>query len=307
LPHKILYLKTEKINSGDRNYNTISPSAKSLLLLKGYTDIPFARAAAALISLPEKYEHDFGKKDFAFWARALHFENRYRSINQLLAGLKITNILELSSGFSFRGLAAIQDNAVHYIDTDLPDLINTKQSFIADLQDKTTQPKGRLELIALNALDKQEFKKVIYHFPAGEITIVNEGLLVYLDTGEKKKLCAIIRDTLRERGGYWITADIYIKPTTDTPSLKMNDKLERFFEEQHIRENMFESFESAEAFFMEEGFVIDKEAEPEYANAGSLKYLRESASEDQLKLMNKGGRIQTTWRLKLAGRNTKNS
>jgi len=288
----------EQISTQGRNYNTISPSAKGLLLLKGNTSIPFARAAAELISLPEAYHPDFDKKDFTFWLRVLHFENRYRSIDQLLSGLNAKNILELSSGFSFRGLASIQDNDMHYVDTDLREVINTKNSFIEALQNKDVKPKGKLEIMPLNALDEKEFESVINHFPDGEITIVNEGLLMYLDISEKKKLCGIIHRILSERGGWWITADIYIKGKQKALNMKTDDKLERFFEEHNIEQNKFESFEAAEEFFKNEGFVIDKEAEPEYAQSASLKYLLESASQDQLKNLGKTGKIHATWRLK---------
>ena len=63
----------EKINLINRNFSTISPSAKSLLLMKGYTDIPFARQTAELLTYPEKYQPDFDKNDMTFWARTLHF------------------------------------------------------------------------------------------------------------------------------------------------------------------------------------------------------------------------------------------
>ena len=36
-------------NKTNRDYNTISPSAKSLLLMKGLTNIPFAKEAAQLL------------------------------------------------------------------------------------------------------------------------------------------------------------------------------------------------------------------------------------------------------------------
>src|ERR1700749_1461383 len=89
-----------------RDYSTISPSAKSLLLMKGMTNIPYARQAAELIMYPGNYEPDYEAHPFGFWARLAHFEARYRSIDQLLAPFNITNILELSSGFSLRGLDA---------------------------------------------------------------------------------------------------------------------------------------------------------------------------------------------------------
>ena len=43
-----------------------------------------------------------------------------------------------------------------------------------------------------------------------------------------------------------------------------------------------ETMESAKAFFESEGFVIDKEAEPDYSNLDSLNYLIASASPEQL-------------------------
>src|SRR4051812_34896058 len=119
----------EQINLVNRNFNTISPSAKSLLLIKGYTNIPFAKQTAELIKYPEKYNPDFAKRDITFWARTLHFEKRYWSIDHLLTDLAIKNILELSSGFSFRGLETAKRKGFHYIDTDLPNVIEMKRDF----------------------------------------------------------------------------------------------------------------------------------------------------------------------------------
>ncbi len=282
-----------------RDYSDISPSAKALILLKGHTDIPYAQATAELISLPETYKPDLTSKDFSMWIRTIHFEVRYKSINHLLDGLSVKNILELSSGFSFRGLDTIQHDNVYYIDTDLPDLIETKQAFVAKLQ-KDTLPKGKLEVLALNALEEDSFEKTVHHFPEGPIAIVNEGLLMYLELNEKRKLCKIIRGVLKERGGYWITADIYIKTAGTRTEIKMDDELNNFLKQQRVDEKMFESFEDAETFFKSEGFVVDKEAEPDYANSGSLKYLMASGTEEQLMSLSKAGKIHATWRLKLA-------
>ncbi|MBS1689729.1 MAG: class I SAM-dependent methyltransferase [Bacteroidetes bacterium] len=283
-----------------RSFTTISPSAKALLLLKGYTTIPFAKEAAELISLPEKYEPDFSKREFGFWARVVHFEMRYHSINELLAGLNITNILELSSGFSFRSLQAVNEKQVYYIDTDLPELISTKKEFVTALQAKADAPKGKLEILPLNALNEAQFEEVVNHFPPGEIAIVNEGLLMYLDLEEKKKLCSIIKRTLEKRGGYWITADIYTRIQENISGLQINDKLQRFFEEHKIEENKFQSFEDAGAFFKEQGFVIDKEAEPDYGQLSSINYFLESTTKKQLENLRKGGKGHASWRLKLA-------
>jgi O-methyltransferase involved in polyketide biosynthesis len=283
--------------TSNRDYSTISPSAQSLLLLKGLTNIPFAREAAGLMMYPEKYEPDFNKKDFAFWARVVHFENRYWSINQLMADVPIKNILEISSGFSFRGLAAVKQDGIHYIDTDLPEVIALKKEYIKALQ-PDINPKSKLEVLPLNALDEKAFEEIISHFPAGEpILIVNEGLLMYLSIGEKEKLFKIIHNVLDERGGYWITADIYIQQRKLLPGVEADDKLTAFFEKHKVREQMFESFEAAEKLFNDNGFIIDKKAHRDPDKVSTLKYMLQSASPEQLKLLSGAGKIHETWRL----------
>src|SRR5580700_4885930 len=86
----------------NRDYSTISPSARALLWMKGLTDIPYAHEAAALMMASEPQRADPGPQPEEFWQRVRHFEQRYWSIDRLMVGLKATNILELSSGFSFR-------------------------------------------------------------------------------------------------------------------------------------------------------------------------------------------------------------
>jgi hypothetical protein len=105
---EILITKMETTDLHKRDFSTISPSARALLLLKGLTNIPFARKAAELMMHPDKYEPDFDNKDFGFWTRVVHFEYRYSSVNQLLSALPVKNVLELSSGFSFRGLDMVR-------------------------------------------------------------------------------------------------------------------------------------------------------------------------------------------------------
>lgn len=287
-------------NTNNRNYDSISPSARALLFMKGLTNIPFARQAAELMMQPEKYVPDYSNTSFSYWARTAHFESRYQSIDQLVEDLPIKNRLELSAGFSFRGLEAVKEQNVHYIDTDLPGIIEKKKEFIAALQGENFKPKGKLELLPLNALDEEQFMKTVNHFDQGPIVMLNEGLLMYLGIEEKEKLCSIIRKVLEQRGGYWITADIYTKYNRAN-SLKMDDALQQFFDQHRIVENMFDSMEAAEAFFRKAGFTIDKEAEPDYSKLVSLNYMLKYATEEQLSELKKAGRIHTTWRLKLSG------
>jgi len=281
------------------NFNTISPSAKSLLLMKGNTNIPFARQTAELLQYPEKYTPDFDQKNFDFWTNILHFEERYWSIDQLLADLSIRNILELSSGFSFRGLETTKQKGFYYIDTDLPDVVATKKELITALREEGLTTESNFELLPLNALDEKQFHDTVSHFPKGEIAIVNEGLLMYLDINEKEKLCNIIHNILSERGGCWITADIYVKSTIGNRHLNKDQKRKEFFDQHRIEDNKFESFKAAEEFFNRLGYQIDKEATVQRSSLSSMKYFLQNGTEKQIGKIRKAGKIRNTWRLRI--------
>lgn len=323
-----------------RNFSSVSPSARVLLLLKGHTTISYARQAAELIQYPEPFAPDFSNRQPGFWIRVMHFEARYWSINQLLADLlpaadagttspsptpaadagQATNILELSSGFSFRGLALAADYPVHYIDSDLPEVIATKQQLVTALvSGQLTEPqaspplRGQYELRPLNALDIPAFQAIVESLEPGPLRtsgnvprhgpliIVNEGLLMYLGKEEKQQLVRFIGKTLKERGGYWITADIYLRRgMLDDPDLAQGDTLKQFFEQHKVKENMFETFDEAAQLFSEAGLVLDKEAEPDYANLSALPHFLASASPALLQRLQQVGKIHATWRLRPA-------
>ncbi|HVI48640.1 MAG TPA: class I SAM-dependent methyltransferase [Chitinophaga sp.] len=279
-----------------RDYSAISPSARSLLMLKGLTTIPYVRKAAELMCAPEAYTPDYNIKDPAFWGRLVHFENRYWSINQLLATTPVNNILELSSGFSFRGLdITTQQPGIHYIETDLPDLIATKQAMIRDLQEAPPATGSQLEILPLNAMDEQAFHTTVSHFGPGPLAILNEGLLMYLSVQEKEQLCNTIREALLPRGGCWITADIYVCQHYKT--IRINDKLNEFFQEHRIYENMFDDYESAEAFFREAGFEVIQRAQPDHSKLSTLPYLLQNTTTAVMNDMRAAGKMRATWKL----------
>lgn len=283
----------------DRDYSSISPSAKSLLLMKGYTNIPYAREMAALIQGPEPFDLNFDDKDFGFWVRVMHFESRYWSIDQLLKQTDNKNIIELSSGYSLRGLEMCTREAIHYIDTDLPEVIATKQQMISNLI-HDNDLKGKLELLPLNAMDAVAFNTVVNRFTNGPVTIVNEGLLMYLNVEEKKQLCQTIHDLLKERGGCWITADVYIKRTLEMQrSMPHTSGEAAFFEKHNIEENKFDSYQAAETFFREQGFEIVKEAAPDFKELSVLPHLINTMPPEVRNSKAPPPKIQATWMLKV--------
>ena len=286
------------------DHSSISPSAYTLLMMKGDTTIPYAREAAALLKQAAGAKHEntpnSGVTPVDYWTRVMHFESRYWSIDQLLEDQPYTNILELSSGFSFRGLALSHRQPVFYIDTDLEGVIAGKQRFVDALTESSPAPgvtpgdspgvtpgdtpgptpsdtPGHYELQPLNVLDPAAFKKIIARFPPGPIAIVNEGLLVYLDNAEKECLCENIRNNLLTRGGCWITADIYLQKQAGSPPVAQSESY-RLWQEQHkIEEKKFSNIREAEAFFHRMGFTVDKQARPNYDRLSSLTRLREAS------------------------------
>ncbi len=295
-------LMTDRINNAfdeNRDYSSISPSAKSLLMMKGYTNIPYARQMAAFMQGPEPFDLNFDDKDFGFWLRVMHFESRYWSIDQLLKQTDNKNIIELSSGYSLRGLDMCNREAIHYIDTDLPEVIAAKQQMISN-QLPGDNGKGKLELVPLNAMDAAAFNSVVNKFATGPVTIVNEGLLMYLNQEEKKQLCQTIHHLLKERGGCWITADVYIKRSLEVQQAFPHTRGETaFFEQHNIENNKFDSYQAAETFFKEQGFEIVKEATPNFMELSVLPHLRKTMPPEIRNSKTPPPKIQATWMLKV--------
>lgn len=289
--------------SSSRDFNTISPSAGALLMMKAMTDIPFAKDTAAMVGDLDAYVQSVReKRSKVFLGRMIHFENRYKTIDLALDALQPQQIIELSSGFSCRGLALALKRPVTYIDTDLPEFISNKKILIERLiTEKQLQLQGTLHIEPLNVLDEERFRSVVALLPPGPVTFVNEGLLVYLDQEEKRQLCGLILSVLKERGGQWITGDVYLR--RDMTALlqqrqeAFDEQLTKFLEEHNIEANKFDSYEAAEAFFTECGFSISRKIDTAYHSLTSIHYIPQGVTEEKLKEWMQG---RETWVLQPA-------
>jgi O-methyltransferase involved in polyketide biosynthesis len=266
-----------------RDFSTISPSAKILLLLKSLTSIPFLKEAVHLLFTEEEQKN--GQQTLNLFGRLIHFENRYWSIDRLTKETGIKNIIEVSSGFSFRGLDKVLNENVYYIDTDLPDLITDKKKILRKLIDGKNL-KGTLITESLNALNEVEFLKLVNTFPPGPICVVNEGLLPYLNIREKQELSAIIHRVLKERGGYWITADIYIKNPNTPKDMIYGQEMADFIKIHNMEENKFENYSEANLFFDRAGFVVEQTNIVAYDNLISLEMIMQFRQTWMLKIKN---------------------
>jgi hypothetical protein len=177
-------------------------------------------------------------------------------------------------------------------------MISLKRKFISVFNEWNIQ--GKLELEVLNALDGDKFMEIINRFHGKEITIVNEGLLMYLDNTEKQKLCSIIRTALAERGGRWITGDIYLKNQLSNFNIIVDDNTQKFLEDHNIENNKFESFESAEKFFNDNGLILEKKANIDLRSLSTIQYLVKCMIKKGIASPKSPRNIQETWSLRSA-------
>jgi O-methyltransferase involved in polyketide biosynthesis len=222
---------------------------------KSQTGIPFAREAADLLFGAEGAalaREEAAKAPMAELMR-LHFEDRYRSIDEVLSRGGLTRVIELAAGLSFRGLSFASRTDVIYVDTDLPEIVALKTELVRRLHPAPL--KGVLRIEPLDALDGNAFGGLVDSLPPGPLAIVNEGLLVYFDEDEKAKLASNVLRALRLRSGVWITADIYVRNSAFS-SLPRDPRTRRFLEEHRVEENKFASWDEAAAFFERSGFEI---------------------------------------------------
>jgi len=245
----------------DKDFTKISVTARSLLLKKSITNIPYAKEAAVII-FGQKYLEDYWHKDYPPYAPVYFtgFEARSLSIDKILSTIECKNYLEISSGLSFRGLNLTVGNKIVYIDTDLPQVIERKREIVEVLlEQKQLKLKGTLKFDGLNVLDEETFVNVVSSFPEGPVTIINEGLLIYFNLEEKLKLCRLIYNVLKERGGQWITADIYVRENIDEAKrLRSHLPSFHFITEHQVLENMFTGYSAAEDLFRQCGFQIER-------------------------------------------------
>ena len=103
----------------------ISVTAKLAAYYRQFSDIPFATEVAKRIGADEAFdrilrEHGLERDKLTFYAPM--FEARYKSLTQLILESGASQVLELASGYSLRGLDLTRNHALRYVETDLPDV-----------------------------------------------------------------------------------------------------------------------------------------------------------------------------------------
>ena len=185
-------------------------------------------------------------------------------------------VIDLPSGYSTRCFK-VADNGQKYFGFDLPIVIDE----IKDITSKVVTEKQK-DLISFNAVDATNYdsmRKVLKDVK-GEICIITEGLLPYLNESELISMCQAIHKLLSEFGGCWITADgggnFSIYPLTfeamfQGDKAKMGAMIKgymNFFSNVQSFKNSFSAnnFEGAKEFLEKQGFIIKEESVANYMN-----------------------------------------
>jgi len=198
------------------SFNTISMTAAFVAYWRQYTDIPFAKDVAELIDASKQIEtflstHEITRDEIRWYAPL--FEIRYKSVEELIRRSGITQVIELASGLSFRGLVLAQDPDISYVETDLEELTKEKRVLASTLKERYSLTMNcNFRLSAANALDNYQLHDAIDHFKKDQaVAVVNEGLLPYLTMNEMETVTGNIKGILEQFGGIWITPDFSFK------------------------------------------------------------------------------------------------
>ncbi len=260
----------------DFDYNKISITAKLVAFFRQFSDIPFAKevaeyvhAADAVTEIAKQFDESGASfsnsdselpEDAKVYAPVL--EARYKSLVQLIRNSGTTQVLELASGFSLRGLAMSQNSDLVYVDTDLPGIREEKSKLVADLRAQRPESVTDNYHIAIaNALDYSQLEAAVEAFRKDrKLVIVNEGLLMYLSVEERSHLAENVRQILTMfSSGAWITPDFSTRAIVEN----VPEKIKHFRKaisgttDRAIYENAFENEEDIDEFIRAHGFLAE--------------------------------------------------
>lgn len=244
------------------DHDRISVTARLAAYYRAFSDIPFASDVARFIDAPATF--DTLVRDYGIDASALHeyapmFEARYKSIAAVLRKLGATQVLEVASGFSLRGLALTRDHDMRYVETDLAAVNVEKRKLIDSLSVAT---RGTHPVVTANALDDAQLRSASLSFErTRDLFVVCEGLMMYLRVAEREKLARNIRALIGEfSGGAWITPDFTLR----VDDAAVSDERKRMrtavagLTERELNEAAFQSQAEMDEFFRRHGWSAEK-------------------------------------------------
>lgn len=253
------------------DYDKISPTAKLVAEMRRHSDIPFAAPVAAHIDTSHIFETILGGQKPA--PELIQFfgpyaESRYKSLRQGILRAKVSQVIELASGFSFRGAAMTEDPKLLYIETDLPEMHETRTRLRKQMENEGSLP-GRENLLfePMDVMRAEDWQRIEAKLRPGEpVAVVHEGLLQYFNHEEKAEVAMHIGRLLKKHGGVWLTPDLEPARGLD-PNSPIHPQYAQFVAgisastSRNLAENAFTSQEEAEAFFRKLGFHVEIRAQ----------------------------------------------
>jgi O-methyltransferase involved in polyketide biosynthesis len=195
----------------------IRVTAKVSAYYRKFSDIAFAAEVAALIGADEAFaeivrNHALEHDKLTFYAPM--FEARYKSISQLIRISGASQILELASGYSLRGLDVTRDGSLCYVETDLPDVVATKLGLLEEIRTRHgIAPSPSHVVTAADALDVEQLRAATAVLDRSRsLLVLCEGLIGYLTREETGRVADAVRRLIDEfKGGWWIVPDFAFK------------------------------------------------------------------------------------------------
>ncbi len=264
------------------DFDGVIPTAWMVAYRRSFTDIPFSKEVFDKLIKTENFTgiDPVLKKP----ETAPQFEGRAKIIDKCVLASGNDQVLELASGYSIRGLEMSRDPDFTYVELDLPKVIPDKQKIITEIvQEKGLGKMDNLHFEGGNVLNFADLERATSHFDLSKpITILNEGLLIYLTMEEKKLLASHIHKILEKSGGVWITTDVSVhnldKPTPHTKNIMdLTNK--------NIIENSFKTSAEVRSFFQSQGFSIEEHTFTEVA--GQINSYKKLEKEQKFKISRK--------------------
>lgn len=247
----------------------ISFTADGVAYRRTFTDIPYCREIFTImeeicgpLSPREKQRADEHKAIIPF------FEARYLLTDREIKKSGVTQVMELASGLSPRGLIMTENPAITYVELDLPEKMEFKREVIRKLHRNRPAESSNLILEDGNAVDVRDFAFAEMKLRVGPVAVVCEGLLRYLNWEDKEELANNVKGALGIHGGVWITSDIeLLSEVESSPEKKARyDKITREWG-LDVRPNLFRDIKHAISFFEGFGFKVAQHSTAEVSDS----------------------------------------
>ena len=145
---------------------------------------------------------DVSGSHIPYIALALPVECRHCLLNLYVKRNRFTNVLELASGYTPRGIELAR-KGIRYVGGDIP-IVSEAVAKLAEPYLRDTP--GKADYVSLDVTNRSSMLKAA-DLCGGEMVLISSGLFSYLQQAELRALFENVREILALHGGSWITFD----------------------------------------------------------------------------------------------------